>query len=107
MGQKESSLIVKVKVDGEEELEIKGYRVHRGRCALACLFVAFTLGLLLILIAWRRDIKMCMFYQECPLQHATKVLVKVKLSLNFLKETISQNMLKSLGCLWHIPRRKC
>ena len=87
MGQSESSLPVKVKADGEEELELKGYRVHRGRCALACLVVALTLGLLLILIAWRRDIKMWMFYEECPLQHATKVLVKVKLKLtHFLEE---------------------
>lgn len=76
MGQSES-LPVKISSNGTEELELKGYRVHLGRCALACLAVVLTLGLLLILLVWRKDIKMWMFYKECPLQHASKVLVKV------------------------------
>ena len=76
MGQSDS-LPIKINTDGTDTLEVKGYRVNRGRCALACLAVVVTLGLLLVLIVLRRDIKMWMFYEECPLQHATKILVKV------------------------------
>ena len=49
MGQSDS-LPVKIKADEDEELELKGYRVHRGRCALACLLVALSLGLFSFLI---------------------------------------------------------
>lgn len=72
------SLPVKINTDGTDELEVRGYRVHRGRCALACLALVVSFGLLLIPLLWRKDIKMWMFYKECPLQHASKVLVKVK-----------------------------
>ncbi|KAI9554376.1 hypothetical protein GHT06_019648 [Daphnia sinensis] len=75
MGQSES-LPVKINEDGTDQLEVKGYQVHRGRCALACLVVLLTFGLLLVLLVWRKDIKMWMFYEECPLQHASKILVK-------------------------------
>ncbi len=78
MGQRDS-VPVKVKVNGDDQLELKGYRVHRGRYVLACLVVVLTFGLLLILLAWRKDFKLWLFYQRCPLQHATKVLVKVKI----------------------------
>ena len=79
MGQSDS-LPVKINCGnrqlGEDELQVKGYRLHRGRCALSALAILFTLGLVMILVVWRKDIKMFMFYQHCPLQHATKILVR-------------------------------
>lgn len=77
MGQSDS-LPVKINADGTDELEVRGYRVHRGRCALACVALILTLGLLLVLLVWRKDIKMWMFYKECSLEHASKILVKVQ-----------------------------
>ncbi len=77
MGQSDS-LPVKINADGTDELEVRGYRVHRGRCALACAALILTLGLLLVLLVWRKDIKMWMFYKECSLEHASKILVKVQ-----------------------------
>ena len=77
MGRKCGSMPVKI-----DEFEVKGYRVHRGRYTLACLALVITFGLLWVLLVWRKDIKMWMFYKECSLEHATKILVKVSI-LNF------------------------
>jgi len=77
MGQSDSLPVKIISQDGKDELQVKGYRLHKRRCALAALVILLTLGLVLILIVWRRDIKMFMFYTPCPLQHATKILVKV------------------------------
>ncbi len=63
--------------DGKEELQVSGYRLHKGRCALSALVVLLTFGLVLILVVWKKEIKMFMFYTNCPLQRATKILVKV------------------------------
>lgn len=80
MGQTDS-LPIRINVDDEkDELQVKGYRLHKRRCALSALAILLTLGLVLILVVWRRDIKMFMFYTPCPLQHATKILVKVNIS---------------------------
>ena len=76
MGQSASSLPVKIDVDDKNQLLARGYRLHHGRCALAMLAIVLTFGLLLIPILARKDFKMLMFYKECSLQHATKVLIK-------------------------------
>ena len=76
MGQSDS-LPIKIQVDDKNQLLAKGYRLYRRKCVLSILAIVFTFGLLLIPILWRKDFKMLMFYKECPLQHATKVLVKV------------------------------
>ena len=77
MGRKRGSMQIKI-----DEFEVKGYRVHRGRYTLSCLALVITFGLLWVLLVWRKDIKMWMFYKECSLEHATKILVKVSI-LNF------------------------
>ena len=74
MGRKRGSKQNKI-----DEFEVKGYRVHRGRYTLACLALVITFGLLWVLLVWRKDIKMWMFYKECSLEHATKILVKVSI----------------------------
>lgn len=79
MGQNLPTRIVDHK-NPKENIELKGYRVNRLRSTFAYLALFLTLGLLYILLAWRKDIRMWMFYEECPLQHATKILCKVSLS---------------------------
>jgi len=81
MGQS-NSLPVEIDTDDKNQLLARGYRLHHGRCALATLAIILTFGLLLIPILWRKDFKMFMFYKECPLQHASKVLIKVELVLS-------------------------
>ena len=76
MGQNDS-FPVKIDVDDKSQLLARGYRLHHRRCVLATLAVILTFGLLLIPILARKDFKMFLFYKECPLQHASKVLVKV------------------------------
>lgn len=79
-GRSDEDLSSPVKIrsqDGKEELQVKGYRLHNGRCALSALAILFTFGLVLILVVWKKEIKMFMFYKNCPLQRATKILVKV------------------------------
>lgn len=78
MGHKASIPVKIVNADNpKENIELKGYRVNRLRSTFAFLAVVLSLGLLYIILAWRKDFKMWMFYQECPLQHATKILAKV------------------------------
>lgn len=63
--------------NSNEDIELKGYRINRLRATCGYLALIFTLGLLYILLAWRKDLKMWLFYQECPIQHAAKILCKV------------------------------
>ena len=76
MGSSES-IPVKIKVGEKEEIQIKGYRPHLGRSIAAVFAIVLSFGLLLILLVWRKDIKLTFFYKECSLNLAIKVLIKV------------------------------
>ena len=71
------SLLTKINVNEKDELLIKGFRPHLGRSIVTVFAIVLSFGLLLILLVWRKDIKLSLFYQECPLHLATKVLLKV------------------------------
>ena len=94
MGQSDS-LPVKIDADDKNQLLARGYRLHHGRCALATLAIILTFGLLLIPILWRKDFKMFLFYKESPLQHASKVLIKVRL-LGLLLASVAKIVLSFL-----------
>jgi len=72
--------------DKEEEevnkLEFKGYQFSWKRCTFSALIILLTFGLVILLVLWREDIKMFMFYTPCPMEIATKILVKVYFTSN-------------------------
>lgn len=72
--------------DGKDSLKIKGYRTNRLKTIIGWLIVVASFGTLGIFLAWRKKLRMRLFYKESPLQHADKVLLKVcrlHLILNF------------------------
>jgi P5-type ATPase cation transporter len=76
MGQSDS-LPSKLNMGEKDELEARGYRSHGWKWALTLALIVLTFGLFGVILVWRKDIKMALFYQECPLHEATVILLKV------------------------------
>jgi len=76
MGLSES-LPVKLNVDEKDELRIEGYRPHLLKCIITVSAMVLSLGLFFVILVWRKDLRMKLMYQQCNLQEATKIVVKV------------------------------
>ena len=76
MGQSDS-LPSKLNMGEKDELYARGYRSHGWKWALTLALIVLTFGLFGVILVWRKDIKMALLYQECPLHEATVILLKV------------------------------
>ena len=74
-----SSFHSKLNVGEKDELEVKGYRPHRWKWTVPLLATILTFGLFLVVLAWRKDVRLALFYQTCALHEATKILIKASL----------------------------
>ena len=92
-----SSKPVPVKLNAQEkdQLDISGYRLDLLKCIITVCVALTTFGVLFLIMLWRKNIKMRLFYRQCPPQEATKVQVKVPISQSTLMITISfSNMIE-------------
>ena len=71
---------VKLNAEEKDQLSVSGYRLDRLKCFVTVCLAVFTFGFLFVILLWRKDVKMKLFYRQCPLRAATKVRVKVMIS---------------------------
>ena len=86
---------VKLNAQEKDQLDISGYRLDLLKCIITVCVALTTFGVLFLIMLWRKNIKMRLFYRQSPLQEATKVQVKVPISQSTLMITISfSNMIE-------------
>ena len=67
----------------EEEMEIWGYEISLSKTSITWFLILVTLGLLRLVLYWQPNWLLICTHKKCPLNLATKVLLKVKASFFF------------------------